>query len=47
MEIRTNEQRTIMIYEPPLLVKLGELLKGTHGFGGWTSDSLSQFISRV
>jgi hypothetical protein len=45
MEIRTIEQ--VAFYEPPVLVELAEFLKDTHGWDGWTSDSLGQFFSRA
>jgi hypothetical protein len=45
MEIRMNEQLAIIIYEPPVLVDLGEFIKDTHGGFGWTPDSIINFAA--
>jgi hypothetical protein len=45
MEICTTDQ--ITVYEPPVLVKLGEFLKDTHGFGNRAGESFAYFIIRA
>ncbi|MGH3831977.1 MAG: lasso RiPP family leader peptide-containing protein [Pseudonocardiaceae bacterium] len=42
MDIRTNEQTTTAVYEPPMLVELGEFNEDTLGAGGRAADSLFQ-----
>jgi hypothetical protein len=43
MENRTNEQFTDEVYEPPVLVEVGEFSEDTLGLGARGYDAVGQF----